>query len=258
MNSAAGRRYPPGGHQPKPTGADMTAIAARVAALDWAGIAADLDAWGAAVTGPLLSPGECRELVALYADDDRFRSTVVMARHGYGRGEYRYFGYPLPDPVAALRTAFHAPLAAIANRWAARLGEDRRYPADPAEWLAACHAAGQTRPTPLLLRYGPGDYNRLHQDLYGEHVFPLQAAILLSDPAADFTGGEFLLTEQRQRMQSRAEVLGLRQGEAAIFPVSGRPVEGGRGVQRAAMRHGVSRLRSGERYTLGIILHDAA
>jgi len=236
----------------------MTAIAARVAALDWAGIATDLDAWGAAVTGPLFSPDECRELVALYADDARFRSTVVMARHGYGRGEYRYFDYPLPDPVAALRTAFHPPLAAIANRWAERLGAERRYPVDPAEWLAACHAAGQTRPTPLLLRYRPGDYNRLHQDLYGEHVFPLQAAILLSDPSADFTGGEFLLTEQRPRMQSRAEVVPLRQGEAVIFPVNHRPVDGSRGAQRAAMRHGVSRLRSGERYTLGIILHDAA
>lgn len=236
----------------------MPDIAARLADLDWTRIAADLDRWGAATTGPLLSAGECRALAGLYDDGDgRFRSTVVMARHGFGSGEYRYFAYPLPDVVADLRAGFYPPLAAIANTWARRLDDPRRHPERLEDWLAQCHAAGQTRPTPLLLKYGPGDYNCLHQDLYGEHVFPLQAAILLSDPATDFTGGEFVLTEQRPRMQSRAEVVSLRQGEAVIFPVNRRPVQGGRGIYRTAMRHGVSRLRSGERYTLGVILHDA-
>lgn len=236
----------------------MTDISDRVARLDWTRIAADLDRWGAAATGALLSPDQCRRLRDGYGDDRRYRSTVVMARHGFGSGEYRYFAYPLPATVAALRVALYPPLAAIANRWCERLGEDRRFPPLLQDWLAGCHAAGQTRPTPLLLRYGPGDYNCLHQDLYGEHVFPLQAAILLSDPAADFSGGEFVLTEQRPRMQSRAEVVTPAQGEAVIFPVDRRPVQGSRGVYRTAMRHGVSRLRSGERYTLGIILHDAA
>ncbi len=236
----------------------MAEIADRVAGLDWNRIGADLDRWGAATTGPLLSAGECRALTALYPDDSRFRSTVTMARHGFGRGEYRYFGYPLPDPVAALRAALYPRLAAIANDWAGRTGDDRRYPERLDDWLAECHVAGQTRPTPLILRYGPGDYNCLHQDLYGEHVFPLQAALLLSEPGADFTGGEFVLTEQRPRMQSRAEVVALARGEAVIFPVNRRPVQGSRGIYRTAMRHGVSRLRSGERYTLGIILHDAA
>jgi len=236
----------------------MTDIPDRVAGLDWDRIGADLDRWGAATTGPLLSAGECRSLIALYPDDPRFRSTVTMARHGFGSGEYRYFGYPLPDPVAALRAALYPRLATVANAWAGRTGDDRRYPDRLDDWLAECHAAGQARPTPLILKYGPGDYNCLHQDLYGEHVFPLQAAALLSDPAADFTGGEFVLTEQRPRMQSRAEVVTLGQGEAVIFPVNRRPVQGSRGIYRTAMRHGVSRLRSGARYTLGIILHDAA
>lgn len=239
----------------------MTEVSARIAGLDWSRIEADLDRWGAATTGKLLTAEECRALTALYSDDRRFRSTVTMARHGFGRGEYRYFGYPLPDPVAALRAALYPRLAAVANAWAGRTGAsgtgDRRYPDRLDEWLAECHVAGQTRPTPLILKYGAGDYNCLHQDLYGEHVFPLQAAFLLSDPGVDFTGGEFVLTEQRPRMQSRAEVVSLELGEAVIFPVNRRPVQGSRGIYRTAMRHGVSRLRSGERYTLGIILHDA-
>lgn len=235
----------------------MTDIIDRVRALDWARIAEELDRWGAATTGPLLTAGECRALTGGYSEDGAFRSTVVMARHGFGSGQYRYYAYPLPGIVAGLRSGFYPPLAAIANGWAARLGEDRRFPAALEDWLAECHAAGQERPTPLILRYRTGDYNCLHQDLYGEHVFPLQAAILLSEPGADFTGGELVLTEQRPRMQSRAEVVGLRRGEAVIFPVNRRPVQGSRGLYRTAMRHGVSRLRSGERYTLGIILHDA-
>ncbi len=236
----------------------MTDIPARIAGLDWPRIAADIDRWGAATTGPLLSAGECRALVALYPQDSRFRSTVTMARHGFGRGEYRYFGYPLPDPVAALRAALYPRLAAVANDWADRTGDGRRYPGRLDEWLAECHAAGQTRPTPLLLQYRPGDYNCLHQDLYGEHLFPLQAAFLLSVPRVDFSGGEFVLTEQRPRQQSRIEVVDLRRGEAVIFPVNRRPLQGSRGIYRTAMRHGVSRLKSGERHTLGIILHDAA
>lgn len=236
----------------------MTDIPARVSALDWDRLGADMDRWGAAATGPVLTAEECRSLIAAYPDDARYRSTVVMARHGFGSGQYRYFAYPLPPLVAALREALYPRLAALANAWAERLGEPARYPGRLADWLAECHAAGQTRPTPLILRYGPGDYNCLHQDLYGEHVFPLQAAFLLSEPGRDFTGGEFVLTEQRPRMQSRAEVVGLTQGEAVIFPVNRRPVQGSRGIYRTAMRHGVSRLHSGERYTLGIILHDAA
>jgi hypothetical protein len=230
----------------------------RVATLDWGAIAAALDDIGHAVARPLLTPAECAALVAAYDDDGCFRSRVVMARHGFGRGEYKYFAYPLPTPVAALRTAFYPPLAAIANRWGAALGETARFPTDHAAYLARCHKAGQSRPTPLLLRYGPGDYNCLHQDLYGALVFPLQATILLSDPARDFTGGDFVLTEQRPRLQSRAEVVPLGQGDAVIFPVNRRPVQGARGVYRATLRHGVSRLRSGRRLTLGVIFHDAA
>jgi uncharacterized protein len=232
-------------------------IGATLSALDWRAAGQALDDAGCAVVGPLLAPPECAALAAAYDNDALFRSRVIMARHGFGRGEYRYFAYPLPVTVAALRAAFYPPLAAIANRWRSALGEPAEYPTDHAAYLARCHAAGQTRPTPLLLRYGAGDYNRLHQDLYGELVFPLQVTILLSQPEAEFSGGEFVLTEQRPRMQSRAEVVPLRQGEAVIFPVRYRPVAGTRGFYRAVMRHGVSRLRSGRRVTLGIIFHDA-
>jgi hypothetical protein len=235
-----------------------TDIDAKVAVLDWRGVGTVLDESGCAVVGPLLAPADCAALAASYGDDALFRSRVVMARHGFGRGEYRYFAYPLPEPVAALRRALYAPLAAIADRWAAALGDSARFPVDHEAYLARCHAAGQTRPTPLLLSYGAGDYNRLHQDLYGELVFPLQVTVLLSDPRADFTGGEFVLTEQRPRMQSRAEVVTLGQGEAVIFPVRYRPIAGTRGFSRVVMRHGVSRLRSGTRLTLGIIFHDAS
>ena len=233
------------------------ALAPDIAALDWARIAADLDAHGCATAGPLLSSGQCSALAETYAVDARFRSRVIMARHGFGRGEYKYFAYPLPEPVAALRGALYPPLAEIANRWNEAMGIALRYPPDHANYLARCHKAGQTRPTPLLLQYGAGDYNCLHQDLYGEHVFPLQVTLLLSRPGDDFTGGEFVLTEQRPRMQSRAEIVPLTQGEGVIFPVHHRPVQGTRGVYRVNMRHGVSRLRSGHRHTLGIIFHDA-
>ncbi|WP_309090289.1 2OG-Fe(II) oxygenase [Phenylobacterium sp.] len=225
--------------------------------LDWTALAADLDAHGCAIVPGLLDPAACAEVAGWYDRPELFRSTVVMARHGFGRGEYRYFRYALPERVQDLRTRLYTPLAAIANRWNEALGEAIRFPADHAEFLARCHAAGQTRPTPLLLRYGPGDYNCLHQDLYGEHVFPLQAAILLSEPGRDFEGGEFVLTEQRPRMQSRAEVAPLRQGDAVVFPVHHRPVQGSRGVYRVNLRHGVSRLRAGRRHTLGVIFHDA-
>jgi len=230
---------------------------AAVAAVDWAKAAAELDVHGCATVGPLLTPAACASIGRVYAQDAPFRSRIVMARHGFGRGEYKYFAYPLPPLIEALRTAFYPPLAAIANRWNEQMGIEVRYPAQHAEFLERCHAAGQTRPTPLLLQYGAGDYNCLHQDLYGEHVFPLQVAILLSEPGADFTGGEFVLTEQRPRMQSRAEVVPLRQGQGVVFPVHHRPVQGTRGVYRVNMRHGVSRLRSGRRHTLGIIFHDA-
>jgi hypothetical protein len=233
------------------------ALPARVAALDWPAIAAALDAHGCATTGPLLTTQECAALAATYDKDPLFRSRIVMARHGFGRGEYKYFAYPLPDDVAALRGAFYPPLATVANRWNGQMGVASRYPDEHAAFLARCHEAGQTKPTPLLLQYGAGDYNCLHQDLYGEHVFPLQVAFLLSRPGHDFTGGEFLLTEQRPRMQSRAEVVPLIQGEAVIFPVHHRPVQGTRGIYRVNMRHGVSRLRTGRRHTLGLIFHDA-
>ena len=230
----------------------------RANALDWPELDRRLDAQGWAVAPGLLSPEECRSLAGLYGEEDRFRSRVVMARHGYGRGEYRYFAYPLPEPVAALRTALYPHLAEVANGWQRRLGREAGFPADHADYLARCHAAGQVRPTPLLLRYREGDYNCLHQDLYGEHVFPLQVGILLSTPGEDFEGGEFVLTEQRPRMQSRAHVVPLGQGDAVIFAVRERPVEGRSGTYRTNMRHGVSLLRSGERHTLGIIFHDAA
>ena len=229
----------------------------RVGSLDWAEIAGALDARGSATTGVLLTPEECAGLAAAYADDALFRSRVVMARHGFGQGEYKYFANPLPAPVQALRTALYPRLASVANRWNQALGRSDRFPAEHAAFLAECHAAGQTKPTPLLLQYGPGDYNCLHQDLYGDLHFPLQVAFLLSRPGADFTGGEFVLTEQRPRMQSRAEVVGLRQGEGVIFAVNQRPVQGPRGVYRVTMRHGVSRLRTGRRHTLGVIFHDA-
>ena len=225
--------------------------------MDWGRIAGDLDAQGWAVAKALLGAEVCAGLSMLYEEDGRFRGTVTMARHGFGRGEYRYFAYPLPGIVADLRTQFYARLAPIANCWNRTMGIDTAFPDNHADFLARCHAAGQARPTPLILRYGPGDYNCLHQDLYGEHVFPLQAAILLDRPEKDFTGGEFLLTEQRPRMQSRGSVVPLRQGDAVIFAVNQRPVQGSRGPYRVTMRHGVSALRSGRRHTLGIILHDA-
>lgn len=229
----------------------------RLAALDWSALTAQLETQGYALTGPLLTTAECGRLIAAYDDEALFRKKVVMGRHGYGRGEYQYFAYPLPPLVASLRQALYPPLAAIANRWSEALKDAPRFPPSHADFLARCHAAGQTRPTPLVLRYGTGDYNHLHQDLYGEEVFPLQAAFLLSDPTSDFSGGEFVLTEQRPRQQSRVEVVPLRQGEAVIFPVHHRPVQGTRGFYRAKLRHGVSRLRAGERYTAGIIFHDA-
>jgi hypothetical protein len=237
--------------------ASVPAIAERIAALDWPRIATDLDAYGCAVVHAVLSPQECVALAEIYAVDERFRSRIVMARHGFGRGEYKYFAHPLPDIVASLRSALYPPLARIANRWNAALGIDVRYPDEHMAFLERCHRAGQTRPTPLLLHYGEGDYNCLHQDLYGEHVFPLQATFLLSVPGQDFTGGEFVLTEQRPRQQSRAEVVPLSQGDGVIFPVHHRPVRGTRGPYRVTLRHGVSRVRSGQRQTLGIIFHDA-
>jgi len=229
----------------------------RVAAIDWKAVAAELDAHGCATTGALLIAAECSALIEAYGVDKLFRSRIVMARHGFGRGEYKYFAYPLPGIVATLRDCLFPPLAHIANAWNAAQGRATHYPHEHREYLACCHKAGQHKPTPLLLSYGPGDYNCLHQDLYGELVFPLQVAFLLSRPAEDFSGGEFVLTEQRPRMQSRAEVVPLRSGEGVIFPVHHRPVRGSRGTYRVTMRHGVSRLRSGQRHTLGIIFHDA-
>ncbi|HYY38934.1 MAG TPA: 2OG-Fe(II) oxygenase [Xanthobacteraceae bacterium] len=235
----------------------VRALATQIAALDWSSIAGQLDAYGCATTGQLLTPQQCEALVETYASDAPFRSRVVMARHGFGRGEYKYFAYPLPEVVAALREALYPPLAEVANRWNDAMGTRAQFPRDHAAYLARCHKAGQTKPTPLLLAYEAGDYNCLHQDVYGEHVFPLQVAFLLSRPGDDFTGGEFVLTEQRPRMQSRAEIVPLVQGEGVIFPVHHRPVQGTRGIYRVNMRHGVSRLRSGHRHTLGIIFHDA-
>jgi uncharacterized protein len=228
-----------------------------IAALDWDRISADLDAYGCALTGRLLSPVDCTSIASSYRADELFRSRVVMARHGFGRGEYKYFNYPLPQIVSDLRTSLYPRLAAVANRWNEAMAIDARYPDDHADFLHGCHGAGQIRPTPLLLKYGKGDFNCLHQDVYGEHVFPLQLTVLLSMPGRDFTGGEFVLTEQRPRMQSRAEVVPLGQGDAVIFAVRHRPVKGSRGSYRVNLRHGVSRVRSGDRYTLGIIFHDA-
>lgn len=230
----------------------------RLKALDWGGVETQIGNQGFALTGKLLSAADCRALTAAYDDAYLFRSRVVMHHHGYGQGEYQYFTYPLPPLVAALRTAVYPHLAAIANRWMAALGNDRRFPKSHAGFLKDCHAGGQQRPTPLVLRYGEGDFNHLHQDLYGDIHFPLQLAILLDAPGLDFDGGEFTLTEQRPRMQSRVEVVPLERGHGVIFPVNERPVEGRRGVYRAKMRHGVSRVRRGHRHTLGIIFHDAA
>src|SRR6202023_1468391 len=229
----------------------------RVQALDWEQIARDLNTQGSAILSQVLPAEKCRLLAALYPQNEPFRSHIVMARHGFGRGEYKYFAYPLPTVIADLRTALYARLAPIANGWNAKLRSDIRYPDEHADFLARCHAAGQLRPTPLLLQYVPGDYNCLHQDLYGEHVFPIQVAILLSEPQRDFTGGEFVLTEQRPRMQSRPEVVPLCQGDAVAFAVHHRPVQGTKGNYRVNLRHGVSRLRSGPRHTVGIIFHDA-
>jgi hypothetical protein len=232
-------------------------IPARIDAIDWTQATADLDAQGCAVLKSLLSREECNAVTALYPDESHFRSRVVMGRHGFGRGEYQYFAYPLPDLIQQLRPVLYGKLNGIANRWNEAMGIDIRYPAAHEGFLKRCHDAGQTRPTPLLLQYGPGDFNCLHQDLYGEHVFPLQVAILLSEPGRDFEGGEFVLTEQRPRMQSRAEVVALGQGDAVAFAVHHRPVQGTRGVYRVNLRHGVSRIRSGHRHTVGVIFHDA-
>jgi uncharacterized protein len=231
--------------------------AERLNALDWRRISQELDNQGSVVLERLASADECRALAAMYFEDQYFRSRVVMGRHGFGRGEYKYFSYPLPDVIAELRAGLYPRLAPVANRWNAAMGIEIRYPEKHAEFIRRCHDAGQVRPTPLLLQYGEGDYNCLHQDLYGEHIFPIQVAILLSEPSRDFTGGEFVLTEQRPRMQSRPEVVPLRQGDAVAFAVHHRPVKGTRGFYRVNLRHGVSRLRSGRRHTLGIIFHDA-
>ena len=236
----------------------VAAIDPRVDAIDWHRLGAELDAEGSAIVERLLAPDECAALRSLYADERRFRSRVVMARHGFGRGEYKYFDYPLPDLVAGLRAALYERLAPIANRWHEAMSLAVRFPARHADFIARCHAAGQTKPTPLLLQYGAGDYNCLHQDLYGEHVFPLQVVILLAEPGRDFSGGEFVMTEQRPRMQSRPVVLPLGLGDAAVIAVHQRPVQGSRGAYRVNLRHGVSRVRSGHRHTAGIIFHDAA
>ena len=238
-------------------GAGGRGVTARIDAINWDTVSADLNVQGSALVEQLLEPAQCRSLAGLYPKDEPFRSRVVMSRHGFGRGEYKYFSYPLPELVTQLRASLYPRLAPIANRWNESLNMDVQYPTHHHEYLKRCVNAGQTRPTPLLLQYAPGDYNCLHQDLYGEHVFPLQVAVLLSQPGEDFTGGEFVLTEQRPRMQSRAEVVPLRQGDAVIFAVHHRPMRGGRGTYRVTMRHGVSRVRSGSRHTLGVIFHDA-
>lgn len=231
----------------------------RVAELpvDWNEVAQSLETKGFAIMPKLLSPEACEAVAALYPEDERFRSRIVMARHGFGRGEYKYFAYPLPDPIGPLRSELYPELAHIANRWNMEMGIDVRFPTTHAAFIERCHAAGQTRPTPLLLQYVAGDYNCLHQDLYGEHAFPLQVAVLLSEPGRDFIGGEFVLTEQRPRLQSRATVVSLRQGDAVVFAVHHRPVRGTRGTYRVNLRHGVSEILNGRRHTVGIIFHDA-
>lgn len=236
---------------------DAAQAVSQVESLNWQRVTAELNESGNSLLKGILSTRECEALTSLYGCDEQFRSRVVMSRHGFGRGEYKYFAYPLPDILQGLRTALYEKLVPIANVWNQEMGIDIRYPATHAEFIERCHKAGQLRPTPLLLQYGAGDYNCLHQDLYGEHVFPIQVAFLLSEPERDFTGGEFVLTEQRPRMQSRPEVVPLRQGDAAAFAVHHRPVRGTRGSYRVNLRHGVSRLRSGQRYTVGIIFHDA-
>ena len=237
--------------------ASSKSAAARVRTFDWERLSKDLDAQGCAVIERVLSPEECQALAGLYPKDDIFRSRVVMEQYGFGRGEYKYFSYPLPDLIATLRTAIYPHLVSIANRWNNAMGIDVRYPERHADFIERCHQAGQVRPTPLLLQYGAGDYNCLHQDLYGEHAFPLQLTILLSKPDKDFTGGEFVMTEQRPRLQSRPIVVPLRQGDGVVFAVHNRPVNGTRGAYRVNLRHGVSRIRSGHRHTVGIIFHDA-
>jgi hypothetical protein len=234
-----------------------SSAAARLRTFDWERVSQDLDAQGNAIIERLLSPGECQALAALYPKDDAFRSRVVMERHGFGHGEYKYFSYPLPDLVADLRTTIYPQLVPIANRWNKAMDIDIRYPKKHADFIERCYQAGQIKPTPLLLQYQAGDYNCLHQDLYGEHAFPLQLTVLLSVPGKDFTGGEFVMTEQRPRMQSRPIVVPLRQGDGVVFAVHNRPVQGTRGAYRVNLRHGVSRIRSGHRHTLGIIFHDA-
>ncbi|HEU4794880.1 MAG TPA: 2OG-Fe(II) oxygenase [Pyrinomonadaceae bacterium] len=229
----------------------------RVAAVPWKQVSRDLNAEGNAVIKGILSPSECDEVRSLYQTDKIFRSHIVMERHGFGRGEYRYFGYPLPELIAAMRTSLYPHLVSIANDWNEAMGLNVRYPATHADYIQRCHRAGQNKPTPLILKYGIDDYNCLHQDLYGEHIFPLQIAVLLSEPDKDFTGGEFVMTEQRPRMQSRPIVVPLRKGDGVVFAVHHRPVQGKKSVYRVNLRHGVSRLRSGSRYTLGIIFHDA-
>lgn len=229
----------------------------RLAKYDWDDFATEMNSYGCAVLSEILTPEECADLAALYPQEEHFRSHIHMARHGFGKGEYRYFKYPLPDLIGGLRTALYPHLADVANNWNDRMGVDQRYPQAHADFLRQCHEAGQVRPTPLLLQYVPGDFNCLHQDLYGDLAFPIQVAFLLSEPGRDFTGGEFVLTEQRPRMQSRAEVVPMRQGDAVAFAVHNRPVQGTRGTYRVNLRHGVSRIRSGQRHTLGIIFHDA-
>lgn len=255
--------YRPGGQGMNIMFADVSSVPAesamtRVRAVDWQRVTEELDEQGSAMLPGILSPAECRAIAALYPDDHLYRSLVVMARHGFGRGEYKYFKYPLPGIIQGLRENLYSRLVPVANRWNAAMGIDVRYPEKHIDFIQRCHDAGQVRPTPLLLQYGAGDYNCLHQDLYGEHVFPIQVAILLSEPARDFSGGEFVLTEQRPRMQSRPEVVALRQGDGVAFAVHHRPVQGTRGTYRVNLRHGVSRVRSGQRHTLGIIFHDAA
>jgi hypothetical protein len=231
-------------------------IRARVDAIDWPAVGAELDDQGWALLRSVLSDADCAALAGLYTETARFRSRVVMARHGFGRGEYQYFAYPLPATVGELRSALYPPLALVANRWSAALGSDTRYPGEHDAFLERCRLAGQTKPTPLLLQYGAGDFNCLHQDLYGEQAFPLQVAFLLSEPGEDFSGGEFVMSEQRPRMQSRPHVAPLRRGDGVVFAVNHRPVAGARGTYRVTMRHGVACVRSGRRHTLGIIFHD--